>query len=226
MTAVVGVRCDDGIVICADRQVSVPGAFKYFEKKIDVIERPNDEHIIIGYSGLPTLAKEAREKLSTRLDENEFQKTLAEVVHELVDNVLTEMGRHYVALELELLIGTAVLLDSPTFLKFDGKGLHKADNFSFLGVGDSSLLRYLASVLYSPNLTLSEIQNLAIYLVAQAESYIDHCGGPIDLYYMGLGGGYEILPHPEIQEILKKMEAQEGSLAEIILRKPFSSPRD
>ncbi|MGD0324616.1 MAG: hypothetical protein ABSD45_12855 [Terriglobia bacterium] len=36
VTAVVGMRCSDGIVICADQQVSAPDYHKYYECKIFV----------------------------------------------------------------------------------------------------------------------------------------------------------------------------------------------
>ncbi len=229
MTAVVGFRCETGIVLGADRQVSAPGAFKYFEKKIDVIERPSGEKIMVGYSGLSSLAREAREKLIARLDETqaaleEDDNNPGKIVQEAADFVLTGMGRLYGGLELELLIGTSSIFSKPAFLEFDGKGIHNADDFSFLGVGDSSLLRYLAAVLFSPKMTIPEVSNLAIYLIGQAISFIDHCGGSIDLYSMNYGGDYEAMPEAETEFRLKAMEARENLLADILVKRPFSSP--
>jgi 20S proteasome alpha/beta subunit len=218
MTVVVGLRCESGIVLCADQQVSAPGAFKYNECKINT-ETISDESVIFAYSGLPSLAREAREKITKKL---EGVRVSYDSVYRASDEVLTDMGRLYAQMELQMLIGTAVLFEESTLLKFDGKGLHVADDYNFLGVGDSSLLRFLAEAMYSKQMNNTDAVNLAIYLVRKAEKYIDGCGGPIDAAILHWGDEIcEMLSNAEVQDRIKQMERQETALTDLIVR---SSP--
>jgi 20S proteasome alpha/beta subunit len=173
VTLVAGFRCSDGLVVCADRQVSSPDSIKYYEPKI-TIEYGFGNSILFAYSGLPSLAREAREKILRRLEAVGFQ---AETVYEAADEILTNMGRQYADVQLQLLIGTVDWPDKPSLLKFDGKGLHTADNFSLLGVGDSALIHYLIDAMCSPTQSIQEAINLSIYLASKAKQYIDHVGG-------------------------------------------------
>jgi 20S proteasome alpha/beta subunit len=220
MTIVAGFRCTDGIVLCADQQVSAVGSHKYFETKI-VARDGFIESIAFAYSGLPSLAREAREKMMKILKEIELSN---DAVYEAADQVLTNMGRQYADVELQLLIGVVVMAEEPALIKFDGKGLHTAHNVSFLGIGDSSLVRFLADTMYSPEMTTKEALDLGIYIVHKAEQYIDHCGGPIDVLTLNESCACTLLSELEVQEKIKKLEAQEVYLGDLIFRRPpFSS---
>ena len=218
MTVVVGFRCKEGIVICADRQVSSVGSFKYEEQKITKLESAG-ESIVFAYSGLPSLAGEARDKILAKCSDRSN-----EIVYEAADAVLTEMRRLYTDLNLQFLIGTVVLNQEPDLIKFDGKGLHVADDYNFLGVGNSGLLRFLAETMYSPQMNVKDAINLAIYCVQKAEDHIDECGGLIDVSILTRGNERcESLSPESIQDRIKQMEKQEALLTDLIIRKPFSS---
>jgi 20S proteasome alpha/beta subunit len=220
MTIVAGFRCADGIVLCADQQVSAVGSHKYFETKI-VARDGFIESIAFAYSGLPSLAHEAREKMMKILKEVNLSN---DAVYEAADQVLTNMGRQYADVELQLLIGVVVMSEEPALIKFDGKGLHMADNISFLGIGDSSLVRFLADTMSSSTMTIKEAVDLGIYIVQKAEQYVDHCGGPIDVLTLNESCACTLLSEMEIQAKIKQMEAQEVYLGDLIFRRPpFSS---
>jgi 20S proteasome alpha/beta subunit len=133
------------------------------------------------------------------------------------------MGRQFSDMQLQLFIGHGGAIKDSQLLKFDGKGLHKADNYGFLGVGDSALLRFLAETLYLTDLSEDEGMNLAIYLIQKATDYIDWCGGPIDVGFMNWAQECVMLPQDEIQRRIKSMEKQESKLTDLIIRQPFSS---
>ena len=145
-------------------------------------------------------------------------------VREAADAVLTDMGRNWTDVDLRMLIAINRTLEDPTLYKFDGKGLHIADNYSFLGLGDSALIRYLTETMYSSNLSLDDTTNLALYLVQKAEDHIDGCGGPIDIAILRAGiGECKNLTRGEMEERIKTMEKQESRLIDLIVRQPFSS---
>lgn len=223
MTIVAGFRCTDGIVVCADQQISLPGFHKYHEAKISREADQEWTSILFAYSGLPGLAREAQEKMVRALRPHRAKITSA-LVGDVADEVLTGMGRQYAELELQLLIGTSAYLERPELLKFDGKSLHTADNFNVLGAGDSSLTRFLSDKMYSPEIDVENGQMLGVYLIKKATEYVDHCGGPIDVAVLeNYSGSVRYLSEPDIEMMLKKMESRETFLNQIIIRGDFSS---
>jgi 20S proteasome alpha/beta subunit len=223
MTIVVGLKCQDGVVLCADQQITASGAFKFNECKIHT-ESMGHTSIVFAYSGLPSLDKEVREKMMRKLDETGISE---DYVYQAADEVLTEMGRNYSDMPLQMLIGTtgnpAEVFNEPTLLKFDGRGLHKADSYCLLGVGESALVRFFVEKLYYSWMPIQEAVNLAVYLVSKAEQYIDGCGGPINVSWMEcLSLSCQTLPEKDIQNRINLMEKREAIFKKLIIEKPSS----
>src|ERR1700730_1905260 len=145
MPTVMGFRCRDGIVLCADQQVSISGAFKYHERTITV-EVEERQSIVLAYSGLPSLARKFRKEIRNKIGHAEIPSDL---LYLAADEVLKDMGRHNANMDLQLLIGRAGVFEAPTLFEFDGNALRVADDFSFLGTGNSSLLHLQAETMYS-----------------------------------------------------------------------------
>ncbi len=68
MTIVMGFSTGDAVVLCADRQITAPGSFKYYDSKIHT-ENVGNAPVVFAYSGFPGLEKEAREKIMKKLHE-------------------------------------------------------------------------------------------------------------------------------------------------------------
>lgn len=175
MTAIIGMVCKVGIVMAADRQISVPGQFKYHEPKIGAQET-EDWSVVFAYAGSPDLWKEAREKMLGKL-KKDLTGVTPDYVHAAAESVLEDMGRKYVELDLQLLIATSTASEVQ-LLRFDGqsKSLYVASGFNCLGVVDSSLIRFLSEALYTPEMDVSHGFALAVYLIDKAKKYIDYCG--------------------------------------------------
>jgi hypothetical protein len=221
MTMVAGFRCTDGIVICADQQMTSPGGFKYHECKISIEEGGSAWRLVFAYAGVPGLAKEAREKIMRTVGPLDPNDVTREAVQNVADGVLNDMGRQYGSLEgqLQLLIGVSVFLQEPDLLKFDGRALHVADNFNYLGIGESSLIRFLSDKLYSKRLDSKTGADLGCYLIKKAEDYIDGCGGKIDVVILEPSlGEYDWLTEAQVQDAIEKFERQEPQLADLFIR--------
>ncbi len=216
MTIVAGFRCKDGLVICADQQISLEHHHKYYERKI-FIEEGAGWVVAMGYSGSPSLAKEAREKIAKALHQLPPPDVSAQAVLDIADEVLTGMGRQYVELELQLLIATSSMTDTPELLKFDGKGLHVADDFNCLGVGDTSLIRYLHRVLYSPKHDINFGATFGVYLIEKAKLYVDHCGGPTDVVTVGNAAKFDLMKSWNVEAIAKKLESEESLMRSYLI---------
>src|ERR1700687_2217382 len=176
MPTVMGFRCRDGIVLCADQQVSSTGALKSYERTITV-EVEERQSIVLAYSGLPSLAREFRKEIRKTIAHAEIPSDL---LYLAASEVLTDMGRHHANMDLQLLIGRAAVFETPALFEFDGSVLRVADDFTFLGTGNSSSLRFQAETMYSPQMNIEEATNLAIHLIHHAGQYMgmDIYGGP------------------------------------------------
>jgi 20S proteasome alpha/beta subunit len=223
VTIVVGFRCSDGIVICADRQITASGAFKYHQTKISS-EEFDTFTAVFAYAGLPGIAKEVHDKIASLLRQLTLEDTAIRTVQETTDSVLSAMGRLYTDLNLQMLIGVTSQNEGADLLKFDGKAVHPAENFNYLAYGESSLIRFLSEKLYSKEMNTKTGMDLGIYLVKKAEDYIDGCGGPIDVVILDQSErSTHWFSQKVIQERLQKMEMQERLLTDLLIRKPFSS---
>jgi 20S proteasome alpha/beta subunit len=201
MTIAVGMRCQDGFVLTVDRQLTAPGGHKYQEDKIYRIWRGDSlskskYKIVVTYAGSPGLFQEVNQKMLYRLAQ--IPDVTCEGIRDGVDEIVTEMGRTYVTVDLELLIAYHVTGEIAELLKFDGKALYVVPGLEVLGVGDSALIKYLTGALYYVNSTVDYGQNLAIYLVSQANKYIDKCGGGPDVAVLTNDGELYFPPESEV----------------------------
>jgi hypothetical protein len=94
---------------------------------------------------------------------------------------------------------------------YDGQaGFNLAGEFEILGVGESSLIRYLKAA-YVRQDSMQTGQDLAIYLVHQAGEFIPGCKG-IDVISISNVHGWDWLGDNEIApkvEIMKKREQEQ-----------------
>lgn len=223
VTIVVGFRCTNGIVMCADRQVTGHGAFKYHEPKISA-EQFDTFTALFGYAGDPSLAREVHDKICAVLRNTPLPNQIVGSVRDITEAVLSGMERWYTGLDLEMLIAVNSWEEGTDLLKFSGKAVYIARDFEYLAFGDSSLIRYLADKLYTKRLDVNAGADLAIYMVKKAEDYIDGCGGPIDVAVLEpTDRSYKRLSQGFIDQCIAKMEAQEKLLLDLLIRKPFSS---
>jgi 20S proteasome alpha/beta subunit len=215
VTIVVGLRCTDGIVLCADRQISVPGHHKYYEQKLYPVDG-RDWVVVFGYAGFPDVMKEAHGKICGKLNVPNLRP---ENVYDSCDEVLTTMasGRQFPDFNLSLLVAISIKGHPLELLTFGGKGLHRADGFTCLGVGESSLIRYLADALYSPLIDVRFGESLAIYTVEKAKKYVDLVGGETDLIILKQDAQWLMANGPDVWNKALVMEGVESRLLRQII---------
>ncbi len=221
MTIAAGFRCQDGIILCADRQISSVGRHKYSEEKILPIDGVNWK-VALTYAGEPGLAKEARDKIVIGL--RAAQTLSRQEFMDVCDDVLTNrMVRQYVDLDLWLLVAYTAKKEEPELMVFDGKALFVGAGFHCFGVGDSSLIRFLEKNLYSPDISCEFGEVFAIYLVGQAKKYIDHCGGETDILTLRRDSVWDFFPHQEMwnKEIAMDSEERLRQVIEQGIKCPF-----
>jgi 20S proteasome alpha/beta subunit len=219
MTIAIGILCADGIVLAADRQFTHPGVFKYSAIKLST-RQTKWVDIAFVFSGPPALAQEVEQKVFAQLQTEDLQNYGVEALREVVGNVLNDMGKNIGALDGQLMffMGFEELSWGPALLLFDGRSLYTAKpGIHVLGVGDISLVRYLQEKFASVTTGVREARIASGYLVKKAIDHVDYSSGPIDVMQMN-PLRMEIVPVEEVDEIIRKIEAQEELISTLLLK--------
>ena len=81
-------------------------------------------------------------------------------------------------MQLSMLCGIVVRNQEFKLLKTQGRLVREVPRFDYVGLGDSSLIRYFSPFLtQTRGYTTAQALRLGAYLVMQAKRYIDGCGG-------------------------------------------------
>jgi 20S proteasome alpha/beta subunit len=218
MSMALGLPCRDGLVICADEQVLVPGGNKSFEERISCVDLFGSV-LVSSYAGAPELWKEATDKIAHQLIGLQGPEEEGDVcvtphqIYEMADEVFTTMGRPQ---SLQMLMAVGGVFSSPELFVFERGAMYRTTGFVCLGGGESSVVRFLADHLYSSAMALEAAKSLGIYLVAKAAQYMDKVGAPIDCIVVA-GHQPEWLSDAEIKEREGIMLAREKNfLAQIL----------
>jgi 20S proteasome alpha/beta subunit len=184
MTIGVGFLCTDGVVLCADRQITGAAGYKFEESKI-FWSGGEPFALIFSYAGDPDAANVMFHRTATALREGTtkpktlLQNKLQAVVEEIFDDK-TATG-------LETLVGI-VLEHSPPIL-FKTKNKKVVEGFAeCIGSGDGSALRYLCNFLLKGHTDVKQAQILGSYIVSVANRYVDGCSGGPDVMILNENG--------------------------------------
>ena len=199
MTIAIGMRCVDGVVIAADRQITKEGGLKYQEDKIldggTVVGNPT-LNFALAYCGSPDLAKNLLERIGEVLLNGcggiAFLPSAAEAG---IRKILTP--KETKGLETLIIIGGPKVL--PFMLRTRETRIVSAQ-MECIGVGDSSVIRYLVDLadIRTP-ISLERCRILCAYMISVANRYIDGCGFGPDLAFIDVRIGE--VQRPEKEEI-------------------------
>lgn len=182
MTIGLGFNTVDGIVLCADTQLTSRNVgMKFNDSKIHTISSLGGPHtwtVGIVYAGDQAIFKSFYEILSNSLRGNwptideirdEIQKALFTVHQNCIDPN---------AEFIDIVCALSVDDDKPQMVVGRRTTLHIEDSFAFIGVGDSSLSRFLADVMpIETQFNTKSALLLGTYLIDQAKTFTDGCGG-------------------------------------------------
>ncbi|MFZ3245040.1 MAG: hypothetical protein WA185_08190, partial [Candidatus Acidiferrales bacterium] len=186
MTIGVGIRCADGLVLCADSLES-DGVTKRNVNKIREVFRNDEWGIVIASAGDADLAECFADDLGDVLadkqdfDEAWFIRTLRKAVQETHKANLKS--------EFALLVGfyreTKRKTSSRIFrVQQDSAG--PVSYWQAVGIG-GHLSDFFLSQLYSPNISVAEALHLGVFVIARAKEHVDGCGGPTRAWCWTIG---------------------------------------
>jgi len=185
MTIAAAFECDDGFVFCADRlmthgKASDYGSFAHYGKKVFPIEDILFGAVVCG-SGDSLLISAVAEELRKGFYDNGDPKDVSETPA-ILESVLQDISARVGAIpELSLLLGV-INEKKACFLRSDGLVIQPASSTEILGIGETSLTRYLIDSVFRPDMSLDELAALAAFIVLGAKTYCpQYCGGQTDI---------------------------------------------
>ena len=181
MTIALGFVCKDGVLLCADRQMSVGESHKFEANKLFWAKIGNCT-VSFAYAGDPDAALVMFRRLREGL--RELPPSSKETfVRDRGRAVLEKVFEDKHSEGLQTLIGMSIedpFQDTSPFLfkTWDSKVV---DGYlEYIGSGDSSALRYLCDFLLQDEFTVDEASVLGSYVISVANRYVYGCGGGPD----------------------------------------------
>src|SRR6185437_587764 len=188
VTIALGFRCSDGIVLCADQQMTVQGWHKFRETKmyaIAGIEAPSYT-VMLTYAGSPHAMKALHQKMASVTEQSYFDSV--DSVKALLEGFLSEMQTE--AESTEFLFGFCREGGSFGLLQTNACSVYQVNGYTNIGVGDSSLVRFLSKLLVSNSMKCFPAVFIGDYIIKQAKEFVDGCGGPTDIYILRGNGKF------------------------------------
>lgn len=216
MTIAMGFVCSDGIVLCSDRQMTSDGGMKFQAKKLSYLTGMFEGIQMTAcsaYAGDPEGAKILRTEIRERLGKEIAASKLFALQSLKARKALEKIFKNPHAKHLEMLIGIRFNSGEKCLFRTKGRKVLEATT-EYIGIGDSSVLRYLAEVLLPRTLlSVSEANVLGSYFVSIANRFVDGCSGGPDvftIYDNGINGDSYRGPYPNARERFFACEDQIG----------------
>ena len=198
MTIAAALACDTGFVLCADRMMTHGkatefGAFAHYDKKVFPLENIDFAAVMCG-AGDSLLMRAVAEEVLRKADESQPTSTdnVPQLLEDSLNNVATRIGG---IPDLSLVLAAAMTDGEPRFIRSDGLVIQPANSVEILGIGETSLVRYLVDSLFSPAMSLAELTALGIFIILVAKKYCpQYCGGPTDVCVLPKNYAWETVP--------------------------------
>jgi 20S proteasome alpha/beta subunit len=207
MTIAIGLKCDGGIVLCADRHMTFQGlGYKYPEVKLDAMA--GGEWVVgYGYAGMPELWKDAVKQINAQLAQYIGKIIGGDAVAEIASSVFDGMGD--LTSQLYMLIAVWSEPEGGKLYKFMGSDVLPAQDFECLGVGDTSLVRFLKHRCLPNHPPLDLGIGAGIYFIKKAKDFIRDCGGETDVLVIRGPNPYWVKAE-DISKIERDIDAKEA----------------
>lgn len=233
MTIGIGMLCTDGVLLCADRQLTA-GGFKFEAVKVS---RHASRNCLLSfcYAGVQDDATAMLRIIYDNFDEAfEMESDTNGPINRTLQAFI-KIFRDKTAKNLQMLIGVCFPNSACGLIKTCGNRV-VVGTTEYIGCGDSSALRYLADFIFpNSNTSSKEADFLACYLCSVATRYIDGCGGGPDRivlhsngYTTELNGGpldnqreRDLYSEQEIGRVMRELIYSGGT--RVALTQPASS---
>jgi len=229
VTIAAGFCCQDGIVLCADTQETIPGYLKSSTQKLFRYELDHltasftgsGDSILIDMEVQEIVEAFALKKVSDwHQAKNEIKSVLAEIFKKRISPyaAFKEEPRPNAQLLIALQFDDSALLfrTTGTFVKY-------VTGAECVGVGDI-LFYALRDRLYHETYTLAQTSRLAIHILNRVKQNTDGCGGNTDMLLLrSTGRKLAGIPTDDIADLETKFDGFDDAVKKLLLTFPDST---
>jgi hypothetical protein len=215
MTICAAIRCADGIVLAADREIG-RGETKYCETKLFTVNNSPEWSVTFGYAGHPDFAKKIYNKLlsfSAKLQTPEIE-AIKDAIGYYVGETYDEFPQESDLMEMAFAVQCKGKVS--LFKTEDRSVAGEINRRAFLGAGDAPVVRYLERVCGRLPLLTCHGLPLAIYIVKQAKEFVKGCGGETDAVVIKANENPAWTAQPRIKHIEKCARAFEVAVGTLV----------
>jgi 20S proteasome alpha/beta subunit len=187
MTIAAGFQCRDGVVLCADRQMSHGtandfGSFAHFEKKVHALQALTVGATLCGSGNDGTLIRPIADAFFKKVESYEQPVELSDLLEDTLNEFATKLGR----IPEVSLLAAAVVDGESAFVRSEGLVVHTAGpDPEIMGIGELSVVRYLTDSVFKHDLGLPYVAALAVLVVYVAKKYCpQYCSGQTDVFVL------------------------------------------
>lgn len=191
MTIAAGIRCSDGIIVCADTE-HTGDVNKFQESKIISIE----DHTFITGAGATDYILMTAEKLKDELklahpvnvaDARQIVETVVRGVHaEHIFNFYNASDPNRPS--MELIIAMRCTGGDLALLKTTNSAVRLGSQFEFAGSG-YPIFEYWCRYFYRDRLTMSGMATLAVFMLKEVKKVHPYCGGASQIFHLSKSKG-------------------------------------
>lgn len=210
MTVAVAVTYEYGIILCSDRLITHGNMFSHYERKAEFfLKSPNSTVAICGTTDDYDAMKSVIQNITGKFDplHSEENPILKDVLEGELEKMYLRPLANPPTMELLVAETNSVGLDDESRLyKTSGPHVMTANPFDCVGIGDTSLVRYISDNLYDPKMSAQSATTLGIYLVQLAKRYMpQYVGGQTDV--LDVAGGFcAEISEREIKSVEEKLD--------------------
>lgn len=234
MTIGIGIHCHDGIVLCSDTQMTAPQIYmKYEHPKIYQIARMGTAHdwtVAMTFAGDPVLMDALIDRMTPYLQTREPMPTVKDV-QICLEEAMPELHKNLIQgdVGLDVLCGVTAKGEISELFYASRTAVIRAGHIRYVGIGDSSLIRYLEAISWHLGIGTKEAIVVATYMVHQAKQYIEGVGGDtygVILYPDGIAKFYDSGTTLDIEQRCDVLENAVRSLLKVFLDRERKSDED
>jgi hypothetical protein len=140
----------------------------------------------------------------------------------VLEGAVLELYAKFPEADVEILAGLTIntpRCQGRELLKLSRHGVREVEEWECLGIGDSSLVRYLAGILLDQAASADEKLALAVYMVTQAKLYVDGCGGDTDVLVLAEKQHPYIFSRQEVEDVEGRLKPISKELGEAFKRR-------
>lgn len=187
MTIAAGLLCDEGVVLCADTQETIPGYVKTDTEKMRTFLRPiyNISFTGAGDSDLIEMTIEEIDRRLTLENPTALWPILKAIKDALADVFKKRIGPYGVFSpetrpEIPTLLIVIQFSAATLLYKASGTKLRRLHESDCIGMG-VILGKSLIGQLFDPKISLTQSGLIAVYIFNQVKRWVDTCGGKSDI---------------------------------------------